>query len=59
MGNIPKKHRQEDGLKVFNEANLAEFPLFLLTKTAECDYIKYEDAIDYQGKHILRQWTVT
>lgn len=43
----------------FFEFNLAEFPLFLLTKKAEGNYIEYEDEITYEGRQIKRYWKVT
>lgn len=53
-----KKRRVTTDIPFF-EFNLAEFPLFLLTKKAEKDSIEYEDEIVYQNRNIRRYWRVT
>lgn len=63
---IKKRKNVTEINKVFNEINLAEFPLFLLSKTAEegCHEFFYEDAITVakgtsSEQAIRRTWRVT
>jgi hypothetical protein len=62
MSKIYRKNKEQynkNVAKMFYEANIAEFPLFLLDKKSKCDSIQYADAITIDGQSIRRTWEVT